>query len=313
MSIKAELVQPLANVMADPEMRVTSICVPIAFEDWTAIPDAAMQADIVAALERGDVVLFPHLPFALSSDEQKLLDAGSVKDGTKTVKFDPDTGRAWGYADGADAAAVKSMMRRYAVATRTLLDALIPGYGAALKIGNTSFRPVEALGRDQSKRHDDTRLHVDAFPSRPTHGERIMRVFTNVHPGDKPRVWRVGEPFEAVAARFLPKIAAPLPLGAKLMRMTGITKSLRSPADHYMLQLHDRMKLDDAYQATVPHQTIAFAPGSTWMVFTDQVSHAAISGQHALEQTFTLSVDGMAAPDQAPVRVLERMKGRKLH
>ena len=80
-----------------------------------------------------------------------------------------------------------------------------------------------------------------------------------------------------------------------------------------MLQLHDRMKLDDEYQRTVPHRTIEFAPGATWMVFTDQVSHAALSGQHALEQTFTLTVEGMSDPERAPVRVLERMKGRKLH
>ena len=63
----------------------------------------------------------------------------------------------------------------------------------------------------------------------------------------------------------------------------------------------------------MPHQTVEFPPGSTWMVFTDQVSHAAMSGQHALEQTFTLEVDGMAEPEHAPVRVLERLKGRKLH
>ena len=295
------------------ETRETSVCVPIALTDWHAAPDAAMRRDAVGGVERGDVVLLPDLPFALSPEEAKLLDPTSVKQGTKTIKYDPQTGRAWGYAEGVDAGAVKAMMARYAEVTRGLLDALIPTYGAALKIGNTSFRPVEAQGRDQSKRHDDTRLHVDAFPSRPSHGERIMRVFTNVHPGTKPRVWRVGEPFETVAERFLPKIAAPIPGSAKLMNLVGITKSLRSPADHYMLQLHDRMKLDDAYQRDVPHQTVEFAPGATWMVFTDQVSHAAISGQHALEQTFTLTVDGMAEPERAPVRVLERMKGRKLH
>ncbi len=303
-------VQSSSSSVASP--RATSVCVPIALSDWRADPDDAMKRDAVSGLERGDVVLFPHLPFALSPAEARLLDPAVVKDGTKTVKYDPDTGRVWGYAEGVDAAAVKSMMSRYADHTRRLLDALTP-YGAALKIGNTSFRPVEAQGRQQSKRHDDTRLHVDAFPSRPSHGQRIMRVFTNVHPGTKPRVWRVGEPFETVAERFLPRIAAPLPGSAALMKLVGITKSRRSPADHYMLQLHDRMKLDDAYQDAVPHQTVAFAPGQTWMVFTDQVSHAAMSGQHALEQTFTLDVDGMAEPERAPVRVLERMKGRKLH
>ncbi|MGI3901729.1 MAG: Kdo hydroxylase family protein [Janthinobacterium lividum] len=292
--------------------RATSVCVPILLTDWLGAPDDAMQRDAVAGLERGDVVLFPHLPFALSPAEAKLLDPAVVKEGTKTVKYDPDTGRVWGYAEGVDAAAMKSMMERYAHHTRVLLDALTP-YGAALKIGNTSFRPVEAQGRDQSKRHDDTLLHVDAFPSRPSHGQRIMRVFTNVHPGAKPRVWRVGEPFETVAERFLPKIAAPFPGSAELMKLVGITKSRRSPADHYMLQLHDRMKFDHDYQRTVPHQTVEFAPGQTWMVFTDQVSHAAMSGQHALEQTYTLDIDGMASPEHAPVRVLERMKGKKLH
>ena len=291
--------------------RATSVCVPVNLSDWLAAPDAGAKRDAVAGLVRGDVVLFPHLPFALSPAEGALLDPAAVKDGTKTVKYDPGTGRVWGYAEGVDAAAMRSMMERYADHTRRLLAALTP-YGAALKIGNTSFRPVEAQGRQQSKRHDDTLLHVDAFPSRPSHGQRIMRVFTNVHPGGKPRVWRVGEPFEAVAGRFLPRIAAPLPGSAQVMKLVGITKSRRSPADHYMLQLHDRMKRDDAYQRDVPHRTVEFLPGQTWMVFTDQVSHAAMSGQHALEQTFTLEVDGMADPERAPVRVLERMKGRKL-
>ncbi len=293
--------------------RPTSVCVPLAITDWHGKPDAGQRHEAVAALERGDVLLFPHLPFALSAEEARLLRPASVKEGTKTIKFDPDTGRVWGMAGEGDAAALKSMMDRYARSTRALLDALIPSYGMALKIGNTSFRPVEAQGRAQSKRHDDTLLHVDAFPSRPSHGERIMRVFTNVHPGDKPRVWRVGEPFEAVAQRFLPKISVPLPGSAALMQLVGITKARRSAADHYMLQMHDRMKLDDDYQRTVPHQVVEFPPGATWIVFTDQVSHAAMSGQHALEQTYMLALDGMADPAQAPVRVLERLKGKKLH
>ncbi len=294
-------------------IRETSVLVPVPLSDWNAAVDATIRSEAVAGLERGDVLFFPQLPFSLKSEERALLRPDCVKDGTKTIKFDPATGRVWGHANEADGVTLKSMLGRYAEAARNLLAALIPTYGDALKIGNTSLRPVEAQGRAQSKRHDDTLLHVDAFPSRPTHGERIMRVFTNIHPGDKPRVWRVGEPFETVAKRFVPNIVAPLPGSARLMQMVGITKALRSPADHYMLRMHDRMKLDDDYQRDVPHQVVEFPPGSTWMVFTDQVSHAAMSGQHALEQTFTLSVDGMTSPDQAPVRVLERLKGKKLH
>lgn len=44
-------------------------------------------------------------------------------------------------------------------------------------------------------RADDRRLHVDAFPTRPNYGERILRVFANVNPAGVPRAWRVGEPF----------------------------------------------------------------------------------------------------------------------
>ena len=304
--------QPSASRPAASE-RTTSVCVPLEVTDWAPAAGTAMRAEAVEALERGDVLLFPHLPFRLMPDEQALLRPDSVKEGSKTIKYDPETGRVWGTASEVDAGPVKAMLDRYAKSTRALLDALIPAYGRALKIGNTSFRPVEAQGRAQSKRHDDTLLHVDAFPSRPSHGERIMRVFTNVHPGDKARVWRVGEPFETVARKFLPAIAAPIPGSAKLMQMVGITKALRSPADHYMLKMHDRMKLDDEYQRTVPHQVVAFLPGATWIVFTDQVSHAAMSGQHALEQTFTLALDGMVDPEQAPVRVLERLKGSRLH
>ena len=72
---------------------------------------------------------------------------------------------------------------------------LFPRYAPYVKRARTSYRPQPAVGRDVSWRKDDSRLHVDAFPSRPNHGERILRVFTNVHPSE-PRVWRVGEPFE---------------------------------------------------------------------------------------------------------------------
>ena len=35
------------------------------------------------------------------------------------------------------------------------------------------------------------------------YGERILRVFINVNPNKVPRVWRIGEPFEAIVDRFL--------------------------------------------------------------------------------------------------------------
>ena len=105
-----------------------------------------------------------------------------------------------------------------------------------------------------SWRKDDTRLHVDSFPSNPMRGRRLLRVFHNLNPNGQPRSWRVGEPFEDFARRFLPAIARPLPGSAAVLHALHITKSRRSAYDHYMLQLHDRVKADMAYQRAATWQ-----------------------------------------------------------
>lgn len=62
-----------------------------------------------------------------------------------------------------------------------------------------------AAWRDSTSwRKDDSRLHVDAFPSRPNYGERIIRIFTNINPHGEARSWRVGEDFTQLASRYLP-------------------------------------------------------------------------------------------------------------
>jgi hypothetical protein len=166
--------------------------------------------------------------------------------------------------------------------------------------------------RNTSWRKDDSRLHIDAFPSRPNRGERILRVFVNVNPSGAPRVWRVGEPFETVARRFTPQIKPALPGSAWLLDTLGITKSRRSEYDHLMLNLHDAMKADLAYQRDAGQQTMAFPAGSAWVCFSDQTSHAVMSGQFMMEQTFFLAAADMVEPDCAPLAVLERVKGHAL-
>src|SRR5262249_61053742 len=127
----------------------------------------------------------------------------------------------------------------------------------------TSFRPVEIEGRLSSWRKDDSRLHVDSFPSSPTGGKRILRVFSNVNPEGRSRVWRVGEPFEQMARRFLPGIKRPLPGSSIFLRLLGITKSPRTEYDHIMLQLHDHMKADERYKKEVEQLRQEFPAGST--------------------------------------------------
>ncbi len=72
-----------------------------------------------------------------------------------------------------------------------------------------------------------------------------------------------------------------------------------------MLQLHDAMKADMDYQQRAEQIVHDFPAGSTWVCYTDQVSHAALAGQHQFEQTFKLSVAKMHDPRTSPLRVLE--------
>jgi hypothetical protein len=79
-----------------------------------------------------------------------------------------------------------------------------------------------------------------------------------------------------------------------------------------MLSLHDAAKRDANYQKNAPHTALDFPPGSCWLVYTDQVLHAALKGEFALEQTFHFDVACMGEPDIAPIKVLERLTGKAL-
>jgi hypothetical protein len=207
--------------------------------------------------------------------------------------------------------ALAAMIDRFAGKASALVQTLFPRYAPYAQRARTSYRPQPAVGRDVSWRKDDSRLHVDAFPSRPNRGERILRVFTNLNPVE-PRVWRVGETFETMAKTLLPRIRAPLPGSAALLAALHVTKGLRSEYDHLMLNLHDRAKEDMEYQRNCAQKVVAMAPGTTWLCFSDQVMHAAVSGQYMLEQTIHIPVSALYDKERAPLAILQRLTGRAL-
>jgi len=187
-----------------------------------------------------------------------------------------------------------------------------------------SFRPVEEEGRRLSLRARNDLLHVDAFPTRPTNGNRILRVFTNINPIN-PRVWVTTQTFDALAPQFamsagLPDIAAharspfrqPRRWLIRLARAVGIPIIDRSSYDEFMLRFHHYLKANREFQESCPKCRWEFPPNSTWIVFTDMVPHAALSGQFALEQTFIVSRDALLLPHKAPIRILETLCGTPL-
>ena len=279
--------------------------------DWNGPYEPAVKTRAVAALESGAVLFFPGLSFRLEDSEKQFLDA-RVSDGkAKNISLDPDTGKIQATSlEGDEARRLAAMMARFANQASSLVHDLLPY--AQVERARTSYRPVEVKGRGYSKISDDRLLHIDAFPSRPMRsGRRILRFFANVAPSS-PRHWLVGEPFEPFARSFLPRVGPHLPGKSWLYEKLGVTRGRRSLYDELMLSLHDAAKLDADFQKASPRQRIDFPAQSCWLVFTDQVLHAALGGEFALEQTFHLDVAEMAEPARAPIRVLERLSGRAL-
>lgn len=253
----------------------------------------------IQVLEEGDLLFFPsHFYNAV---DPSLFSASLLDKRHKNISYDyKKNALQSGNQCGSLNAQLEQLLRGYAEFALQLIQITLPSYVPHLQWGRTSFRPAQIQGRVSSKRKDDTRLHVDSFSATPVYGLRILRVFCNVNPHQEARVWQVGESFPQVLKRFAPQIPSYNRWLAMMLKWVKATKSLRSPYDHYMLCLHDAMKCDDEYQKKVEKKQIDFPANSSWIVFTDQVSHAALQGQYLLEQTFYLPVNKMANPHQSP-------------
>jgi hypothetical protein len=118
------------------------------------------------------------------------------------------------------------------------------------------------------------------------------------------------------------KISLPKPAGAasRMKQAIGALAPIhavapglaRSPYDAFMMDFHNFLKENEEYQRTCEKQYPKFPPGSSWMVYTDTVSHAVVAGQYALEQTILVDHAAMVAPTSSPLNILERMAGGKL-
>jgi hypothetical protein len=291
---------------------------------WSPALDEGRRRWYAERLEEGHILYFGRAPFPLPDATERAALAGVRQASAayhKNVSYRPGEDRVKGLAKGGDEATVRRVLRAYSQHATSLLTELFPFYASEWKLDFASFRPVEERGRDLSLRARNDLLHVDSFPTRPTNGSRILRVFTNVNPTVS-RYWITTETFEAIA----PRLAMEAGLGgiaararspwravgrglARLGRRLGLGREPRSPYDRFMLGFHHFMKANTAFQTTCPKYRWEFPPGSTWLVLTDMVPHAVESGQFALEQTVILPYRALLRPELAPVSVLERLSG----
>jgi hypothetical protein len=193
------------------------------------------------------------------------------------------------------------------------LSQTLSQYATGWQLDQVSFRPVEEATRKLRQKARNDLLHVDAFPSRPTNGYRILRLFVNVNPSE-PRIWATSEPFGRLLERFGHVVGLPTDqagswkyrLKGNLFRLFHPGRPTRSVYDGFMLRFHDFLKANDEFQEKGPKRFWSFAPGSAWLAMTDVTSHAALRGRFALEHSYFIAPHTLALPAESPAALLEK-------
>lgn len=275
-------------------------------------------------LEAGKVLFLDRIPYLFPKADREFL-LSQKQSGSrlhKNVSYRPHQDVLRGAASGGQAEEMlHDIMRRYSAEVANFLAKLLQPYAAHWTLDYASYRPEEEQGRDLPVHKRNDLLHVDSFPTRPMHGRRILRCFTNINPS-APRVWNTTEDFDVLAQKYaadagLPRFAA---LGNRssnsflsgIKKMFGFKGGNHSAYDLFMLRFHDYLKEKSDFQENCPKARIEFPPGSTWICYTDSVAHAVLSGQYALEQTFIIGLRGLVTPEKSPIRVLEKLAGTPL-
>lgn len=279
-------------------------------------------------LESGNILFFSKIPFSFPKEDIEFLltQKQTEAKNRKNIAYKPTSDKITNFVKDSpeEQARLLEVMRRYSQAVTTFLSKLLPSYASCWRLDYASFRPFQEKGRKLRLRARNDLLHTDAFPTRPMHGMRILRFFTNINPTES-RKWMTSDPFQVLAEKYGGQKEMQFPSGPshsvtgklkRLLRVTahkaGLPVTLRSPYDDFMMRFHNFLKENEDFQKNCHKDHWAFPPGSCWAVFTDQVSHAALEGQYALEQTILVPRNCLLNPEKSPVSVLERLTGEAM-
>ena len=289
-----------------------------------------LQADDISdSLERGSVVFFPQSPVALPSSDDLLLIRRELPEllRLKNISYHPEADRVRGLdeADPEMAARIKRILVEVSDNIAGFLTAHAPRLVDNWTVGTCSFRPIEEQGRKLDAHASNELIHIDAGAYGATNGDRILRFFIKVNP-DEDRVWATKgnfpELFQSHGERAQLGYANAgddyMTKGPMDHARTGLINILASgvpilkvldssPYDRVMRKFHNYMKDTTAFQnETQGHEEFRFPPFSAWMVFTDMVSHACLSGQHAFVHTSIVPLNNCRLPDMAPMNILRQ-------
>jgi hypothetical protein len=287
---------------------------------------AAGPRDISDALEQGAIVFFPETPVpAPDPDDQAFLRselAAALKQ--KNASYHPEADSVRGITgDQALADRTRRILADHGRRVEAFLHEAVPGFTENWTLGTCSFRPLQERGRNLKPHASNELVHIDAGAYGATHGDRILRFFVNLNP-EEDRVWATKGSFPELYARLGDaaglgsRSAGGRLVPSSLDRLrSGLLRRLAtaglplarmldsSPYDRMMRRFHNYMKDTPEFQSDREgHEVIRFPPFSAWMALTDMVSHASVSGQHALVTTGIVPLANCRFPELAPFNIL---------
>src|SRR5262245_33908350 len=129
-------------------------------------------------LERGEVLFYPTAPFALPQgpDLDFLLQQELGSLAHKNISYNPHNGKVNGFVrrTAEQVEQLRGIFARFSDAATRWLTELLPQYSQGWQLDRASFRPQEEATRRLRPKARNDLLHVDAFPGRPSRGNRIL-------------------------------------------------------------------------------------------------------------------------------------------
>lgn len=284
-------------------------------------PLGNVQAETLAErLERGEIVTYAVCPFLLpeGEDRQFLFEQRLGGRLHKNISYDPcrETASGFRYRNRKQAERLRDLLGDFSRVASRWLAGVLPRYAASWQLDRVSYRPEEEATRRLRLTARNDLLHIDAFPSRPSNGQRILRLFTNINLTE-PRVWITSDSFPKLLQKYGMEVGLPSRGGFDWAR--GLQRGLlevfqpgrakRSVYDDFMIRFHDFLKTNDDFQEQCFKRYWSFPPGSAWLVMTDSVCHAALRGCYALEHSVFIAPETLTLPDESPAALLARAAG----
>lgn len=280
-------------------------------------------------LEKGYIVFFPRCPLDLPSESALAYLRSALAENLKSkeASYHPENNRVSGIrGDPKLARRTRELLIEHSHRVQAMLRQVIPALVPGWTVGTTAFRPVEEKDRKLEPDSSNELLHIDAADGA-TNGDRILRFFVNVNPTED-RVWATLGTFRELYERFgadagiagdsggrpagyLKKGVTDHLLGAttRTLESMGVAQARTlnsSPYDRVMRRFHNYMKdTPGVQQDSTGYREFRFPPYSAWMALTDTCSHACISGQHALVNTFQIRLSRCRLPEHAPINILK--------